>query len=78
MSTQSVRVRSCLCARLCTCAWQQMLVQWRHPTSPGRNRREMLLKGERGEEKEGGGGWCQEKERESKRELCAECQAAWY
>lgn len=50
MSTQSVRVRSCLC----TCAWQQMLVQWRHPTSPGRNRREMLLKRERGEEKGGG------------------------
>lgn len=66
MSTQSVRVRSCLC----TCAWQQMLVQWRHPTSPGRNRREMLLKRERGEEKGGGGMVPGEREGEQEGAVC--------
>ena len=62
----------CACVHGRACAWQQMLVQWRNPTSPGKNGREMLPI-ERGRERErergeGGRDGARRKTREEKEE----------
>ena len=75
----SLCVSVCLCmyVHMRACAWQQMLVQWRNPTSPGKSGREMLpRKRERERERErkrgegGRDGARRKRERKRKRAAC--------